>query len=51
VERLVVEGAAGDAVYAGVDETQVPAGILVGQGDHAAQRGALALVPPLPLMR
>jgi hypothetical protein len=41
VEGLVVAGAAGDLVDGRVDETQVPPGVLVGQGDQRGpDRGA-----------
>ena len=35
VERLVVVGAAADPVEGGIDEAEMPAGVLVGQGDDS----------------
>jgi len=35
VKRLVVGRAAADLVEGGIDEAQVPAGVLVGQGDNS----------------
>src|SRR6202042_3635231 len=45
VEGAVIVPAAGDPVDRGVDEAQVPARILVGQGDHGRPQRVAALVP------
>ena len=51
MEDPVSGGAAADAVDGGVDQAEVSASVLIGQGDEPAQKGALALVPPLSRMK
>jgi len=50
VDGLVVVRATGDLVDGRVDEPEVALRALLGEGDDPSRMGALALVPPCPLI-